>query len=191
MHDDFGFDFRDIFALNGLGNIELNEKKQITCPFCDDTKKHLQVVNQPPKLVFRCVKCDTKGGILKFHQLLNNLPTTKEALKDIKKRLDMSDEEQKVRKAEIRKAKRTFKEAPILPLAERDRRYNAMLDHMELSDYNKQKLLDRGLTERFIEQRKYRTIPVTEKDRKDIKLPSHPKPQHFDSQLSSSLSMSC
>ena len=165
---EFNFDFRDIFLLNGLGSIDLNEKKQIKCPLCDDKKKHMQVVNQPPKLVYRCARCGEGGGILKFHQVLNDLDSTKDALSDIKKRLNQTDEEVKVRKVERQRAKRLYKEAPILPLNERDRRYNVMLEHMKLSDYHKDKLLERGLTERFITQRKYKSLAVVEQDRKEL-----------------------
>lgn len=165
---EFDFDFREVFELNDLGVIGLNESKNINCPFCDDKKKHLQVVNRPPKVVFRCVRCNTSGGILKFHQLLNNLSSTTDALKDISKRLNKSDDEIKARKVEIKRAKKTIYEAPILPLSERDRRYNIMLDHLELSDYNKKKLLDRGLSEKFIQQRKYKTLASTMDERKEL-----------------------
>ena len=167
MSYNFPFDFDDVLQINGLATIGKNKKRDISCPFCDDKKKHMQIVNQPPKVVFRCNRCGEGGGILDFHQKINNLPNRKEALKDIQSRLNLSQDDKKARIVEYKRAK-VKEESPTLPLNERDRRYNKMLENLYLDNEHKDKLLQRGLTPEFVRQRKYRTLLSSSRDRFEL-----------------------
>lgn len=41
------------------------------CPFCDDKRTHLNVNGQ--RDVFKCYRCDSKGGVIRFYALLHRI----------------------------------------------------------------------------------------------------------------------
>ncbi|GIM48512.1 hypothetical protein DNHGIG_40610 [Collibacillus ludicampi] len=47
------------------------DQYEANCPFCGDTKKHLQVHGQ--RDVFNCYRCNAQGGVIRFYALLHNI----------------------------------------------------------------------------------------------------------------------
>jgi len=81
----------------------------------------------------------------------------------------MSDADKKAKTIEFKKAKVNIRrEAKTLPLSERNRRYNEMLNELHLEGEHFKALRNRGLSENFIKQRKYKSIAVSAEDRKKV-----------------------
>lgn len=161
------FTIRDVAQLCGLS--ELNEKNgeyYCECPFCGDRRgKFSYVVEKGTKKnIFGCFKCGKSGNTLELYMSLNpglysGEDAWKQAIRDIEMRLDG-------------KAPASFRSGSYADQAEKadadtiDRVYRIMLDGLTLFEEHKANLLKRGLTERQIEQYKFRSVPTPKTRRK-------------------------
>lgn len=157
----FNFDIGDVLGLCGIsaniwpgrGSVDVN------CPFCGDgdKKRHLNINLR--KNVWRCNKCEAHGGMLDLYAQIYGI-TSKEAYREIEKRLgkvygDVPERKKCVVVNECR-------EDPYAPagIVQRDVAYRFLLTHMKLTEFHRQNLLSRGLTDEQIRERCYRSVPV-------------------------------
>ena len=105
--------------------------------------------------------------MLKFHGLLNNL-STKDAKRDIEEKIGISKGDRSAyekRLTEIRERQKNIKPEIELPLKERHRAYRKMLSLTTLETDHFEDLIHRGLSNEFIQERGYRSIPCDEESR--------------------------
>ncbi len=165
---DFDFDFVELFDILGINeSIRRGEKKDFRCFFCGGKKK-LNIDNRPSMLLYRCNKCGRGGGMLDFFMEFHpELQNRKESYREIRKALygdnkSFASKARSIRVKEIEAAKKNEVADVILPLVERDVRYNNMAKHLSLSEDHYKDLRKRGLSQSFIEAHGYRTFPTEE-----------------------------
>lgn len=128
----------------------------IDCPACKHKGKlHLDFA----KNVFRCNACGEAGGVLKLHQIYQQLPDTKAAYADLASRWNgLTDEEKEKVPVGTAEPDRVIPKATFIDM--RDRVYRELLSLLSLSEEHKKDLLKRGLTEEQIKAGGYKSLPV-------------------------------
>lgn len=159
----FDFDISDILPLckinanvwPGRASIDVN------CPFCGDDRKHLNINLR--KNVWRCNKCDAHGGMLELYAQMYDVSTT-EAYRQIEKQLGKEQcPSDRPKRVEVNVSRAD----PYEPaeIEKRDVAYRFLLTNMRLTDFHRQNLRSRGLTDAQIDEQFYRSVPVIGHDK--------------------------
>ena len=153
-------DVVDILHLKPSGR-DMGSQRMYWCPFCG--KKQMYVDFQ--KNVYRCVRCETGGGLL---DLYSRVALGRPASGDRQASIDaynalLSDSGDMDYECRCERSEE-FKD--IYPAADDhlDRAYNAVLDFFTLTDSHKKALLARGLREEDIKRNSYRSVVIPEKE---------------------------
>lgn len=130
-----------------------------TCPFCGAKPGHFYLTPVVPqtsyKNVFKCVRCGESGSSVMLYFKLHNCATTKEAYKQIKG-FDVRSEVKKI----IKKSKKAIvPQFDIASIELRNNVYRRLLQKLTLSKPHYLNLLNRGLSNDFIRQSMFRTLP--------------------------------
>ena len=107
---------------------------------------------------FRCVRCGAEGRPLQFWALVRGLD-----MKDMQaaaKDYFAYAEENNLRMTPVKKVFHTRIDVDTADVATRNATYNGLLNILALNDYHRQALLNRGLSEKVIEQNMYRSYPA-------------------------------
>ncbi len=130
----------------------------IPCPCCDDKPhgKHLNI--NIKRDVFRCPRCDTKGGVYDLYSLFSGVPRS-QARQALRERLGRDPSYKPKRRKPIEEMD-TVQECPITDIDARHATYTALLSKLKLASDHKENLLGRGLSETEIEQLGYKTTPI-------------------------------
>lgn len=151
----------DIIPLLGLP-YPPNERSSyyITCPCCDSgpgRKKHLNI--NLAKDVFRCPRCGFSGGVFDLYAYYTGIKRD-DVYHELNAKFDRDGAAQrnkeKIKMSEIPK----ITEYPAIDIVERDITYRTLLARIPLASDHKQNLVGRGLTEKAVEEKGYRTTPV-------------------------------
>lgn len=164
----FGIDFvveQDLVPL-GIQKVPNSTGYSFDCPFCEKNglkpdRKHKYSVDIY-KNVGHCMRCGSGHGILSLHQSLSKKAITlEESKEDLLKRWNglPSDVQVELSKALERLEEENKKQLEPAPIEIRDEVYRNFLNNLTLSDRHRQDLLSRGLTEKEIEDRMYKTVP--------------------------------
>lgn len=137
----------------------------ISCPFCSQahTNKRKTMNIDPSKGqygVFSCLRCNEQGGAIDFWRKMKGLNNNKQAAKDIQRTIGNSgDSAPIIPKQKRNRKERAGEDRRPAPIDKRSETYNAFLDLLVLSDYHRQKLRERGLSNKEIERKKYKSFP--------------------------------
>ena len=160
MYQDFPFTIREVAYLL---NLRIRHKNAVSldadCPFCGETKGKLNL--NLKKNVFKCNRCGESGGMLSLYGKIYGVDN-QTACKEIKDALGKNEmaPSYQVRKREIAPKEPEIESSPPAPDAVRHRTYSMFLSMLVLADTHRQNLLDRGFTERQIEENGYKSTPV-------------------------------
>ena len=110
------------------------------------------------KDVFRCPRCNTKGGIYDLYTLFTGVPKDK-VRQALREKLGRNSSYKPQRRTPFVPEKE-MQECPLIGVEERNITYTALLNKLTLANDHKQNLLARGLTEDEIEKLGYKTTPV-------------------------------
>ena len=131
----------------------------IICPFCGDSHKNKRKtmninMNKGVGGVYSCLRCNKQGHVITFWREVRGLSSNKEAAAEIRKGLSEYKPVKKV-------ARKIIKENPIAPIETRHKTYSALIDNLVLTDYHRKSLRDRGLSNAYIDKKKYKSYPQT------------------------------
>lgn len=137
---------------NGIGS------RYYICPFCDDTTGHLNIVGGDSR-VWRCARCGKGGGVINLVEncLDISAPEAKRFLRQDEK-LKEAINTTIVYKNAPKKATDVIDEDAVHKV------YSALLASLTLTDEHRQKLHDRGFSDKAIAQREYKTAPSKEEN---------------------------
>ena len=154
--EDFPFRIRDVEQLMGLrprrtrtGNSDFD------CIFCGGKGK-MNINYQ--KNVYGCVRCGCGGGMVDLYARYYNL-TAKEAYEEICSGLHL-DGEAPVYREPVRLPEPVPEEQPKANAEVIHKTYSMLLSSLTLSQKHLEDLKGRGLTERQIEEQRYRSTPL-------------------------------
>lgn len=164
----FGIDFvveQDLIPL-GIGKIQNSTGYSFNCPFCEKNglkpdRKHKYSIDIY-KNVGHCMRCGSGHGILSLHQALSRKPITlEESKEDLLRRWNRlpSNVQVELSKTLEYLEEENRKHLEPAPIEIRDEVYRNFLNSLTLSDRHRQNLLSRGLTEKEIKERMYKTVP--------------------------------
>lgn len=160
MYNDFPFTIKDVAFLL---NLHIRHKSSVSwdadCPFCGETKGKLNL--NLKKNVFKCNRCGESGGMLALYGKIYGVDN-QTACEEIKEALGHSKE---VPAYQVRKKEIVIKEPDIInshaaPDEVKSRTYTMLFSMLLLSDTHRQKLLERGFTEKQIEENGYKSTPA-------------------------------
>lgn len=162
MHDvsEFPFDITDVAKILNLRiRRKMSNSWYADCPFCGDRKGKLNINTQ--KQVFRCNRCGASGGMLRLYADLYNL-THKEAFDEICSALHLGTivDKYQIRQGQKEKTAPSVENTDLAPLEVRNRTYSLLLSYLTLSEKHQENLKARGLTDKQIDEQRYRSIPV-------------------------------
>ena len=132
----------------------------VPCPCCDGNRTrngHLNISLE--KDVFRCPRCDFSGGVLDLYSYYANVDRN-EARNSIIAKLHIYESKYKGDVKVVEQKEPSVKEYPLADIDTRNATYTALLNKLSLASDHKDNLLNRGLSERMIENKYYRTTPV-------------------------------
>jgi len=161
MREQFPFTAETVLEMLRIEGKPRGNEVVAHCPIegCPDKSGHLFINLKNDKI--NCQRCGWVGNTLTFYAQLTGM-SNKDAYHDIMERAGLKDkgedyhkEIQKKRAMEAEKAK----SSALLPIEERDKVYNALLDELYLSKDHMQNLFGRGFEEYMIYLKKYRTSP--------------------------------
>lgn len=155
------FHMADILPLLPIQQPQGNRSSYyIPCPCCDGNRTrngHLNI--NLPKDVFRCPRCGFAGGVLDLYAYYANV-SRDEARAAIIERLHIDESKQDYKPRRPKPTEPVIKEYPPADVDTRDATYRALLSRLSLASDHMTNLLGRGLTERVISDKYYRTTPV-------------------------------
>lgn len=132
----------------------------VPCPCCDSGhghKKHLNI--NLVKDVFRCPRCGFSGGVFDLYAYYTGIKRD-DVYDELNSRLDHDGVAPKSKPKAKMPESPNIVEYPTTDIEERDRTYRALLAKLSLASDHKQNLLSRGLTEKAIAEKGYRTTPA-------------------------------
>lgn len=146
--------------LMGLGVDTARGSVDIPCPICGKGREKKMNLNFQ-KNVFRCNKCDEKGGPLHLWAIYRNLSSSNltEVSKDYYQYMLKNSGTESVQKAEKFSAS-TIETTEIASMEIRNRTYSTFLSILNLNDEHRKKLLARGLDEETIRKNGYKSYPL-------------------------------
>lgn len=130
----------------------------IPCPCCEDKPwgKHLNINIR--KDVYRCPRCNTKGGVYDLYSLFTGVPKDK-VRQALRERLGRNSSYAPQRRTPVFITKEV-EECPLIDIEARNDTYTALLNKLSLANDHKKNLLGRGLTEDEIVKLNYKTTPI-------------------------------
>ena len=155
-------DVAEILKLNvrrrQLTNIDVD------CPFCGHKKGKMNI--NFAKNVFRCNYCNESGGMIDLYAKLYHI-STYEAFNEIceilKCNKDISDYEKPIK--QHKEIVSNLEQKEKADLDTRHRTYTALLPQLILTDYHKENLINRGLSNDQIVKYSYKSTPAFGFDR--------------------------
>lgn len=165
----FGIDFvieQDLAPL-GIRKVPNSKGYSINCPFCEKKglkpDHHHKYTIDIYKNVGHCMRCDSGHGIIGLHQALSkgNI-SMDEARKDLMKRWEGLPSDVRIEFSHTieRLQEENEKQLYPAPIEIRDSVYRAFLAQLTLSDTHHDDLIKRGLSEKEIADRMYKTVPA-------------------------------
>jgi len=144
----------DILPLLGLPEPpQYRRDYYVPCPNCDNEQgKHLNIHLE--KDVFRCPRCDSKGGVFDLYALFTGLPRDS-VLADLRSRMGSYSVPPRPRPTPAPSV-----ESPCADIAVRDATYRALLAKLTLASDHHLNLTNRGLSPEVIARNGYRTTPL-------------------------------
>lgn len=128
------------------------------CPFCGDNSYHLGLNRKSD--IFNCFRCKEKGNSVSLYAKLHGI-SNKEAYMTIRNNSDNLFDDKVI----------TFTpntERPMKSLSERHNVYYDFLNLLRLNNFHRDNLRKRGLTDAFIHQFMYKSIPIDNVFRREI-----------------------
>jgi len=144
----------DILPLLGLPEPpQYRRDYYVPCPNCDTEQgKHLNIHLE--KDVFRCPRCDSKGGVFDLYALFTGLPRDS-VLANLRSRMVSNSVPPRPRPTPAPPV-----ESPCADIAVRDATYRALLAKLSLASDHQHNLTNRGLSPEVIARNGYRTTPL-------------------------------
>ncbi|MBR2787839.1 MAG: hypothetical protein IKD94_01620, partial [Erysipelotrichaceae bacterium] len=165
----FGIDFvveQDLAPL-GIRKVPNSKGYSFNCPFCEKNglkpDRHHKYTVDIYKNVGHCMRCGAGHGIIGLHQALSKRSISMdEAKKDLMKRWEglPSDVQIELSKTLDRLEEENRKQLFPAPIEIRDSVYRAFLAQLSLSKAHHDDLIARGLSEKEIADRMYKTVPA-------------------------------
>ncbi len=149
---------QDVVSLLGI-RVVRNTGTQLhcRCPFCDDTKAHLNV--KLDKNVFRCNRCGKGGGVLHLYAAMHDI-SLNTAYEELCRQFQFDGGRQNESMRVEGKSPLGMPEHPIADAATRDNTYSNLLSLLSLGATHRESLLLRGLSGSDIVRLGYRTTPA-------------------------------
>lgn len=150
-----------------LLNLTMKNESQMTCPVCEERhpKNALLKVNFQEN-VFRCPKCDAKGGVIHFYGLFKYryprefLDERPDIRKQLAKEMYNGGKSSGLLAADAPpRPLYVSKDVPAICERERDRTYSTLLRKLKLEGNHYANLIERGLRPEDIEAFGYKSVP--------------------------------
>jgi len=158
--NDFKFGILDVVNLLSLKiRSSSHNGFYVDCPFCGGRKKGKMRIHTTMNY-FTCYRCGESDGMLGLYAKLHGISTS-EAFKKINNAL-FHGEKTSLHRTGFKEVS-NFQEVKLIPTAAMDKchiAYTYLLSFLTLSDFHKDKLLNRGLSEFEIRKNGYKSIPV-------------------------------
>lgn len=154
------FSTAQVLELLSIGVPSNRSSIDVTCPFCDDRKKHMNI--NLLKNRYRCNLCGESGNTLQLYQRMTGLSDCKQAYWEIMEHLELDTKPRDIldqKRDEIKKQRAKMVTATLLSPLELHRTYQSVLNLLSLDEDHLESLLDRGLTMGEIDNLGYRTFP--------------------------------
>lgn len=133
------------------------------CPFCNDTKAHLNV--RLSSNVFRCNRCGKGGGVLHLYAEVNDVPLNT-AYDELCRIYQFGEDSPRPRRNDTpRSAPVIIPESELASAVVRNNTYSNLLSLLTLGSKHRESLLMRGLSGEDIERLGYRTTPAVRSGR--------------------------
>jgi len=144
----------DVLPLVGLPDPpQFRRDYYVSCPRCDNEQgKHLNIHLE--KDVFRCARCDIKGGVFDLYALITDIPRDR-VLADLRSKMGSN-----IVPAQRKPTPAPPVESPCADIAVRDVVYRALLARLTLEPDHELNLTNRGLPLETIMHNGYRTTPI-------------------------------
>ena len=165
----FGIDFvveQDLVPL-GIRKVPNSKGYSFDCPFCEKKglkpDRHHKYTVDIYKNVGHCMRCGSGHGIIGLHQALSKGGISMdEARKDLMKRWEglPSGVQIELSKTQDRLEEENSKQLFPAPIEIRDSVYRAFLAQLSLSRAHHDDLIARGLSEKEIADRMYKSVPA-------------------------------
>lgn len=151
------FGFREVLEAANIRIKSANDSR-ITyyCPFCGDTKGKGDA--SIAKNVFHCYKCSENGFLFEIYAKVMGI-STGEAKRYFEKKYDAGLDVKAMKASGVRLTPPEPPKLNIAPDEKLDRVYRRYLDMLRLDEVHKKNLIGRGLSEEFIVQRGYKSVP--------------------------------
>ena len=156
MASDFPFTIKDVAYLL---NLHIRHKNAVSldvnCPFCGETKGKMNL--NLKKNVFKCNRCGETGGMLALYgnvYHVDNQTAYKEIMEALGENRQTLAYPMKTMEAEPEIINAMAASADV-----KDKTYTALFSMLCLSDTHRYNLLQRGFTEKQIEENGYRSTP--------------------------------
>lgn len=156
MASDFRFTIKDVAYLL---NLHIRHKNAVSldvnCPFCGETKGKMNL--NLKKNVFKCNRCGETGGMLALYgnvYHVDNQTAYKEIMEALGENRQTLAYPMKTKEAEPEIINAMAASADV-----KDKTYTALFSMLCLSDTHRYNLLQRGFTEKQIEENGYRSTP--------------------------------
>lgn len=168
--EDFPFRIKDVVELMGIHPTDRAGRSRsgsyqdhswdCNCIFCGHKGKlNINFV----KNVFNCNYCGEHGGMLELYGNYYNL-TNREAFEEICSGLHLEKSQQLETRAKVPEPSHhstdNLRDSSLASETDINKTYSMLLSMLTLSDKHKQDLKNRGLTEKQIIERRYRSTPV-------------------------------
>ncbi len=154
MYKGYSWSCPDVLTLLGVNFNPGKEEQTIVCPFCGSKRFGMNI----KKGTGHCFKCCETADSASYYAASTGL-SLNDARDDIKKRLNIPDENGNLPKRMVFKEK---KQESMAPIEVRDKAYRAFLDELMLSQKNFDNLKARGFSDDDITAKGYKTFPSAE-----------------------------
>ncbi len=154
MYKGYSWSCSDVLTLLNVSFNPGKEEQTISCPFCGSKRFGMNI----KKGTGHCFKCTKSADSASYYAATTGL-SLNDARNDIRKKLNIPDENGNLPKRMVFKEKEQEKLAPI---EVRDKTYRAFLDELMLSQKNFDNLKARGFTDDDITAKGYKTFPSVE-----------------------------
>ncbi len=154
MYKGYSWSCSDVLSLLGVPFNPDKEEQTIVCPFCGSSRFGMNI----KKGTGHCFKCGETADSASYYAASTGL-SINDARNDIKKRLNIPDENGNLPKRLVYKEK---VQEHLAPIEVRDKTYRAFLDELMLSQKNFDNLKARGFSDDDITAKGYKSFPSAE-----------------------------
>lgn len=151
MYKGYSWSCSDVLNLLGVKYNPSKEEQTIACPFCGGNRFGMNI----KKGTGHCFKCNNTADSASYYAAHTGM-SLNDARDDIKRRLNIPDENGKIPERIV------YKEQPqeeVAPIEVRDNTYREFLNELTLSQKNYDHLLARGFSADDIAAKGYKTFP--------------------------------